>query len=227
VSAATTYGFIADPGTQQTEGQLPELTSRLNTLAQRLHLDIYGISGYRSPAHSVAVGGFADDPHTKGEAEDIGVGSSLRASAAQLTNKELASVGLERPFDESGQDPAEVNHIQLIPGAGSSSGGILSTAASVGSDALGAAALASNPIAAVVGGAAGAAGSAVDTAAGDVGGDLVSAALGYLEPRLEQGALYGALIFGGVGIAGYGLVKMLEPTGTPQALRRVAGLAAA
>ncbi len=112
-------GFVPDPGTQQTEGQLPILTARLNALAKALGVTIYGISGYRTPAHSVAVGGFADDPHTKGEAEDIGVNSLLRSSAAVIAEAELARFGLYRPFDPS-DDPnnSEVNHIQLIPTGG-------------------------------------------------------------------------------------------------------------
>jgi hypothetical protein len=112
-------GFVADPGTTQDVGQLPELTARLNSLAQALHVTIYGISGYRTPAHSVAVGGFADDPHTKGEAEDIGVNSLLRSSAAQISEADLTRFGLYRPFDPT-DDPgnSEVNHIQLIPSGG-------------------------------------------------------------------------------------------------------------
>ncbi len=112
-------GFVADPGTIQDVGQLPELTARLDALAKALHVTIYGISGYRTPAHSVAVGGFADDPHTKGEAEDIGVNSLLRSSAAQIGEGELAQYGLYRPFDPS-DNPGntEVNHIQLIPSGG-------------------------------------------------------------------------------------------------------------
>jgi Peptidase M15 len=112
-------GFMPDPGTQQTQGQLPILTARLNALAKSLGVVIYGISGYRTPAHSVAVGGYADDPHTKGLAEDIGVNSLLRSSAAQISEAELARFGLYRPFDPSG-DPnnSEVNHIQLIPSGG-------------------------------------------------------------------------------------------------------------
>ena len=119
VISATGPGFIADPGTSQTEGQLPELTARLNALGQALGITIYGISGYRTPAHSVAVGGFANDPHTAGEAEDIGVNSLLRSSAAQISEAQLARFGLYRPFDPSG-DPnnSEVNHIQLIPHGG-------------------------------------------------------------------------------------------------------------
>jgi hypothetical protein len=119
VIAASGAGFVADPGTSQTEGQLPTLTAQLNALGKATGLTIFGISGFRTPAHSVAVGGFADDPHTKGEAEDIGVNSLLRSSAAQISEAELARFSLYRPFDPS-DDPTntEVNHIQLIPKAG-------------------------------------------------------------------------------------------------------------
>jgi peptidase M15-like protein len=119
VITASGAGFIADPGTSQTEGQLPTLTAQLDALGKALGVTIYGISGYRTPAHSVAVGGFANDPHTRGEAEDVGVNSLLRSSAAQISEADLARFGLYRPFDPSG-DPnnTEVNHIQLIPKAG-------------------------------------------------------------------------------------------------------------
>jgi hypothetical protein len=119
VVAASGAGFVPDPGTQQTEGELPLLTRQLDALGKALGVTIYGISGYRTPAHSVAVGGFANDPHTRGQAEDIGVGSLLRSSAARISEAELAKFGLYRPFDPSG-DPhnAEVNHIQLIPTSG-------------------------------------------------------------------------------------------------------------
>ncbi|MGI8712406.1 MAG: hypothetical protein ACR2NR_04340 [Solirubrobacteraceae bacterium] len=65
VIAARGAGFIADPGTSQTEGGLPVLSAQLNALGKALGVTIYGISGYRTPAHSVAVGGFAGDPHTR------------------------------------------------------------------------------------------------------------------------------------------------------------------
>jgi hypothetical protein len=112
-------GFIADPGTSQTQGELPQLTAALDALGKSLDVTIYGISGYRSPAHSVAVGGFANDPHTQGKAEDIGVNSLLRSSAAQISEAQLARFGLYRPFDP-GDDPnnSEVNHVQLIPSGG-------------------------------------------------------------------------------------------------------------
>jgi hypothetical protein len=112
-------GFFPDPGTSQSQGQLPLLTARLNALGKTLGVTIYGISGYRTPQHSVAVGGFANDPHTRGEAEDIGVGSLLRSSAASISEAELGRFGLYRPFDPS-NDPGnpEVNHVQLIPAGG-------------------------------------------------------------------------------------------------------------
>jgi hypothetical protein len=119
VVQASGPGFVADPGTSQTEGQLPVLTARLDQVAKALGVVIYGISGYRTSAHSVAVGGFADDPHTKGEAEDIGVNSLLRSSAAQITEAQLAQYGLYRPFDPSDNaGNTEVNHVQLIPSGG-------------------------------------------------------------------------------------------------------------
>jgi hypothetical protein len=119
IALANGPGFVADPGTSQTEGELAVITADLNALAQALKVTIYGISGYRTPAHSVAVGGFADDPHTRGQAEDIGVNSLLRSSAAQISEAELAGFGLYRPFDPS-DDPGntEVNHVQLIPSSG-------------------------------------------------------------------------------------------------------------
>jgi hypothetical protein len=112
-------GFTPDPGTSQTQGQLPQLTAQLNALGKALGVTIYGISGYRTPAHSVAVGGYAHDPHTQGEAEDIGVNSLLRSSAAQISEAQFARFGLYRPFDPAGApNNPEVNHIQLIPAGG-------------------------------------------------------------------------------------------------------------
>lgn len=108
-------GFRALPGTNFTVGQEPQIASDLQRLGQSLGKTIYGISGYRSPAHSVAVGGNASDPHTRGQAADIGVGSATRASAASIPERVLAAFGLWRPFDPSG-DPnnPEVNHVELV-----------------------------------------------------------------------------------------------------------------
>jgi peptidoglycan hydrolase CwlO-like protein len=100
------FGFFQAPGTNYSVGVEPILVQRLNTLGKALHLHLIGISGYRSPQHSVEVGGFANDPHTRGEASDTpgveGVPESI-----------LEKFGLTRPFP----GPAEADHIQLLGSA--------------------------------------------------------------------------------------------------------------
>jgi peptidoglycan hydrolase CwlO-like protein len=97
------YGFFQAPGTNYSVGEEPVLVAHLNTLGIALHLHLIGISGYRSPAHSVEVGGFADDPHTRGEASDTpGIEGVPQAT--------LARFGLIRPFGGA----AEADHIQLL-----------------------------------------------------------------------------------------------------------------
>jgi peptidoglycan hydrolase CwlO-like protein len=97
------YGFFQAPGTNYSVGEEPILVAHLNTLGIALHLHLIGISGYRSPAHSVEVGGFADDPHTRGEASDTpGIEGVPQAT--------LARFGLIRPFPSA----AEADHIQLL-----------------------------------------------------------------------------------------------------------------
>jgi hypothetical protein len=147
-------GFIAAPGKNFSSGPEAEIAKRLDALAKHLGITIYGISGARTPAQSVAVGGSANDPHTQGAAADIGVNSMLRTSASQLTDDQLASVGLYRPFSGA----TEINHVQLLPGNVHNGGGILKTIAGL------------NPITApaVIGG---------DIASGDIpGSGLVSGA---------------------------------------------------
>jgi peptidoglycan hydrolase CwlO-like protein len=102
VAASGAYGFFPAPGTNYTVGQEPELAARLDRLGKALGLHLIGISGYRTPQHSVEVGGFADDPHTRGEASDTpGVEGVPEAT--------LLKFGLTRPFP----GPAEADHIQL------------------------------------------------------------------------------------------------------------------
>ena len=97
------YGFFQAPGTNYSVGEEPVLVAHLNALGIALHLHLIGISGYRSPAHSVEVGGFANDPHTRGEASDTpGVEGVPQAT--------LARFGLIRPFPSA----AEADHIQLL-----------------------------------------------------------------------------------------------------------------
>ena len=96
------YGFFQAPGTNYRVGDEPKLAARLDALGKALHLHLIGLSGYRTPQHSVEVGGFANDPHTKGQASDTpGVEGVSEATLNQF--------GLTRPFGGA----AEADHIQL------------------------------------------------------------------------------------------------------------------
>jgi len=100
------YGFFPAAGTNYSVGEEPQIAARLNTLGKALHLHLIGISGYRTPQHSVEVGGFANDPHTRGEASDTpGVEGVPEAT--------LNRFGLTRPFAGA----AEADHIQLAGSA--------------------------------------------------------------------------------------------------------------
>jgi hypothetical protein len=80
----------------------PILAARLDRLGKALHLHLIGLSGYRTPQHSVEVGGFANDPHTQGRASDTpGVEGVPEAT--------LRRFGLTRPFPGA----HEADHIQL------------------------------------------------------------------------------------------------------------------
>ena len=96
------YGFFPAAGTNYSVGNEPEIARRLDRLGKALNLHLIGISGYRTPSHSVEVGGFANDPHTRGEASDTpgveGVGEGT-----------LNRFGLTRPFPGA----HEADHIQL------------------------------------------------------------------------------------------------------------------
>jgi peptidoglycan hydrolase CwlO-like protein len=96
------YGFFPAPGTNYSVGEEPTIAARLNTLGKALHLHLIGLSGYRTPQHSVEVGGFADDPHTRGEASDT-------PGVEGVPESTLLRFGLTRPFP----GPAEADHIQL------------------------------------------------------------------------------------------------------------------
>jgi peptidoglycan hydrolase CwlO-like protein len=96
------FGFFQAPGTNYSVGEEPTLAARLNTMGKALHLHLIGISGYRSPQHSVEVGGFADDPHTRGEASDT-------PGVEGVPESTLKQFGLTRPFGGA----AEADHIQL------------------------------------------------------------------------------------------------------------------
>lgn len=97
------FGFFPAPGTNYAVGQEPIIAARLDALGRSLQLQLIGISGYRSPQHSVEVGGFADDPHTRGEASDT-------PGVEGVPESTLESFCLTRPFG----GPAEADHIQEL-----------------------------------------------------------------------------------------------------------------
>ncbi len=96
-------GFFPAAGTDYSVGEEPIIAARLDALGRTLGLHLIGISGYRSPAHSVEVGGFADDPHTRGEASDTpGVEGVPEATLEEFC--------LTRPFPGA----READHIQEL-----------------------------------------------------------------------------------------------------------------
>lgn len=110
---ATGGAVTDDHSGDLTQGQEPQLLTAVKRLASYLHTTIEIISAYRTPQHSVAVGGFADDPHTLGEAMDIGVpGGFLYSNAADSI---MARFGLYRPFYPA--SAKEYDHVQLLSGA--------------------------------------------------------------------------------------------------------------
>lgn len=96
------YGFFPAPGTDYSVNQEPILAAALDQLGKALQLHLTGISGYRTPQHSLEVGGFADDPHTRGEASDT-------PGVEGVPESTLNQFCLTRPFP----GPAEADHIQL------------------------------------------------------------------------------------------------------------------
>ncbi len=103
VSHGGDTGFFQAPGTNYSVNEEPELAGRLDRLGRALGLHLIGISGYRTPQHSVEVGGFADDPHTRGEASDT-------PGVEGVSEATLEQYGLTRPFGGA----AEADHIQLL-----------------------------------------------------------------------------------------------------------------
>jgi peptidoglycan hydrolase CwlO-like protein len=101
VAHAGSYGFFPAAGTNYSVGEEPIIAARLDQLARALQLHLVGISGYRSPQHSVEVGGFSDDPHTHGEASDT-------PGVEGVPESTLNRFCLTRPFGGA----READHIQ-------------------------------------------------------------------------------------------------------------------
>ena len=97
------FGFFPAPGTNYSVGQEPVIAARLDLMGRVLQLHLIGVSGYRTPQHSVEVGGFADDPHTQGIASDTpGVEGVPEATLERFC--------LTRPFGGA----READHIQEL-----------------------------------------------------------------------------------------------------------------
>jgi hypothetical protein len=97
------FGFFPAAGTNYSVGEEPLLAARLDALGRALQLHLLGISGYRTPQHSVEVGGFADDPHTRGIASDT-------SGVEGVPEATLERFCLTRPFGGA----AEADHIQPL-----------------------------------------------------------------------------------------------------------------
>jgi uncharacterized coiled-coil protein SlyX len=97
------FGFFQAPGTNYSVNEEPVIAARLDALGKALQLHLEGISGYRTPEHSVEVGGFADDPHTRGEASDT-------PGVEGVPESTLEQYCLTRPFPGA----AEADHIQEL-----------------------------------------------------------------------------------------------------------------
>jgi peptidoglycan hydrolase CwlO-like protein len=98
------YGFFQAAGTNYSVNQEPVIAARLDALGKALKLHLIGLSGYRTPEHSVEVGGYADDPHTRGEASDT-------PGVEGVPESVLEQYCLTRPFAGA----AEADHIQEYP----------------------------------------------------------------------------------------------------------------
>jgi hypothetical protein len=95
------FGFFQASGTNYSVNEEPIIAARLDQLGQALHLHLIGVSGYRTPQHSVEVGGFADDPHTQGIASDT-------PGVEGVPESTLNQFCLTRPFPGA----READHIQ-------------------------------------------------------------------------------------------------------------------
>lgn len=96
-----------------TQGKEPQIMADLKKFSAEMAEIVYVNSAYRTPQHSVEVGGYPDDPHTRGEAADIGLGVPTVASMIGVPEKDLAAIGLYRFAPTS---PTEANHVELLNG---------------------------------------------------------------------------------------------------------------
>src|SRR5262245_47841424 len=122
---ATTPTATAPPGsypglkvvsTASTTGLEPTLRSGLQQISQLIGKPISIQSGYRSPSYSAKVGGYANDPHSRGEAVDAYVdGKPIGEVVSLATLKKYGLEGGNTPGFYRGKTDPE--HVQ-IPGSG-------------------------------------------------------------------------------------------------------------
>jgi hypothetical protein len=110
-AAAPRYAWLNPaPGVDLADEQ-PAFLRALNSVGATLRRVIDVFSGYRTPAHSVAVGGTANDPHTQGVAVDATVGGvpigRVRGAQAAIANAGLVS-GDQPGFFHGQPDPSHV-----------------------------------------------------------------------------------------------------------------------
>lgn len=97
------FGFFPAAGANYSVGEEPIIAARLDQMGRVLQLHLIGVSGYRTPQHSVEVGGFADDPHTQGLASDT-------PGVEGVPEGTLERFCLTRPFGGA----READHIQEL-----------------------------------------------------------------------------------------------------------------
>lgn len=121
------YPFLSfDPGVDWQHVN-PQLLQALNRLAAQKGVVVDVNSGYRTPAHSVAVGGFADDPHTRGIAVDAYVDG--RPVGKVFTAAQFKAAGLvtgNQPGFFNGKPDPE--HVQLPSSAEAPTSAVTDTA---------------------------------------------------------------------------------------------------
>jgi hypothetical protein len=196
-------GFFPVSTADYSFGDEREIASRLDKLGKALGLHLVGLSGYRTPQHSVSVGGFPNDPHTRGEASDT-------PGVEGVSEATLNKYGLTRPFGGA----HEADHIQLLAGSasGTASGSGASTASSssdVGSSgtkfAIGAH-TGIGPVDSVIDKVTGGVNTDVNAAIDAV--DFAKDPIGWIAAKGAKPLLTIALVFAGLAIAALGVSRM-------------------
>jgi hypothetical protein len=114
------YPFLNTIGVASINGVNPFLLIQLNKLGQQLGKPIDVFSGYRSPGYSERVGGYSNDPHSRGEAVDAQIGGTPIGMVVPVAT--LAALGLEGGntpgfYPRGGNGGRDPEHVQ-IPGSG-------------------------------------------------------------------------------------------------------------